>query len=62
VHPTIPNFLFDLKSDGRSQKTLKTYEGVVIHQFIRWFEETTGETFDPENVTPIDEQNINSIS
>jgi len=26
----------------------------VIHQFIRWFEETTGERFDPENVTPID--------
>jgi hypothetical protein len=26
----------------------------VIHQFIQWFEETTGETFDPENVTPID--------
>lgn len=53
VHPTIPNFLFDLQSDGRSQKTLKTYER-VIHQFIQWLEETTGETFDPENVTPID--------
>ncbi|EGK10244.1 tyrosine recombinase XerC [Desmospora sp. 8437] len=53
VHPTIPNFLFDLQSDGRSPKTMKTYEGVV-HQFIRWFEDTTGERFDPESVTPID--------
>lgn len=53
MHPTMTNFLASLQKEGRQPKTISTYEG-VLKQFARWMEETTGETFSPENVTPID--------
>lgn len=59
MHSTIPDFLSELQSDGRSPKTVETYEG-VIRQFTRWFEDTTGERFDPESV-PDRRSTINAI-
>lgn len=53
MHPTISDFLEDLRSEGRSPKTVDTYRGVLT-KFVQWFEETTGEAFAPKNVTDLD--------
>lgn len=53
MHPTISDFLEDLRSEGRSPKTVDTYRGVLM-KFVQWFEETIGEAFTPKNVTDLD--------
>ncbi|MBA4495439.1 hypothetical protein ACFO25_19195 [Paenactinomyces guangxiensis] len=53
MHDTFNSFLSDLKGKGKQSKTISTYES-VLRQFALWVEETTGEAFHPEDVTPID--------
>lgn len=53
MHPTISDFLESLRSEGKSPKTIDTYRG-VLGKFIEWFEDSTGEKFQPESVTDID--------
>ncbi|MXQ53475.1 phage integrase N-terminal SAM-like domain-containing protein [Shimazuella alba] len=50
---TIPLFLSQLQTKGKQPKTISTYE-IVLRQFAHWMEETAGELFRPEDVTPID--------
>jgi site-specific recombinase XerD len=50
---TIPLFLSQLQAKGKQPKTISTYES-VLRQFAHWMEETAGELFQPEDVTPID--------
>jgi site-specific recombinase XerD len=53
LHDSFILFLSNLQAKGKQPKTISTYEG-VLKQFARWVEETTGETYSPEQVTPID--------
>ena len=42
-----------LRDKGRSENTLHTYKR-RMEQFVKWFEDTNGETLTPEGVTPTD--------
>jgi len=49
----LTNWLSDLRDKGRSENTLRTYSR-RMEQFVKWFEDTNGETLTPEGVTPTD--------
>jgi site-specific recombinase XerD len=49
----IDNFLHDLVAQDRSEMTIKGYRSDLTG-FAAWFEQTNGEAFSPELVTPLD--------
>lgn len=53
MHPTISDFLESLRSEGKNPKTIDTYRD-VLGKFVKWYEDSTGESFQPESVTDVD--------
>ncbi|MFC1975320.1 tyrosine-type recombinase/integrase [Chloroflexota bacterium] len=52
-HVTITQWLYELDRRGKSQSTQDTYRRGIAH-FIRWSEQTYGQSFDPAEIIPRD--------
>jgi site-specific recombinase XerD len=48
-----------LKEEDKGEKTIRTYLS-VLKQFVVWFEQTEGESFDPESITALQIQDYRS--
>lgn len=52
-HPSIDQWLAELERQGKSQATIAGYRRALAH-FVRWSEQTYGQTFDPAAIIPRD--------
>jgi site-specific recombinase XerD len=53
------SFKESLRAEGKSELTIKSYLS-DMGKFIQWFEESTGEKFEPQAITALDVQSYRS--